>query len=115
MTTTKVGNVTFTNVLKDVIILGYLVVVCDIFTTLIALPYGTEGNPVSGMILGYAGMIGIFFIKIAYMIFLYITGNEMCKAGYPHVWDKVVKIVFVLYLIIIGNNLGVYVLGIGMI
>lgn len=115
MSSTKVGNVTFTNVLKDVLVLSYMIVICDLFTTIIALPYGTEGNPLAGAIFGLAGMTGMFLVKISYIVFLYLAGTQICRAGYPYVWDRLVKLIFVLYLIIITNNLIVYFKGIGMI
>ena len=103
------------NIFND---LAWIALICgigDIITTYIALPYGSEGNPIISGILKVSGFTGLIVIKIIYIIFLYYIANTMINTGYLKFWHFTARVIVIMGLAIIVNNMIIYLTGIGMI
>lgn len=107
MTETKVAKVKFYNVLEDIIIIFYMIGVCDIFTTFITYEQMNviEGNPIAALILEHTGFLGLLIAKILFCVILYFIAEEVIKSGRLYLWNICVKVLFTLGLVIVINNL----------
>ena len=103
------------NIFNDLAWIALIYCVGDIITTYLALPYGSEGNPIISNALRVSGFTGLIVFKILYIVFLYYAANKMIGAGYLKFWHFTTRVIVIIGLAIIINNTNVYLNGIGVI
>jgi len=105
----------FYNVFNKIIWIFLIYVVGDVVTTYLALPYGSEGNPLISWVLTITGFTGLIILKIVYVVFIYYTAEYLISRGYLKLWNFTANTIIIMGIIIMINNIYRYLIGIGMI
>ena len=103
------------NVFNKLAWIFVIYVIGDIITTYLALPYGHEGNPIIAAVLGAAGFAGLIVLKTMYVLMLYYVAESLISRGYARLWNVTANAVILIGIVIMINNLNIYLTGIGVI